>query len=229
MKFRFLGDLDAPEWFLREIMTLSRMTYVRIKLLVMHIAANICGAPMDYDKVKLLVSTAEMTPSDIKATLTTIRFALCKATQYDADATTFGDELTQLGLPNEHSLAMMRVYTTYKERLRAALMRQSLALPGLSIAGWRADLILATGCGGKVEGATAQCPTPVARIFITHSDPKGMPRPQHASLPRFASLHPLLPAGAPETTAVSVGAGDAEALLAELKKAMAMMETAENL
>jgi hypothetical protein len=162
MKFRFLGDLDAPEWFLREITTLSRMTYVRIKLLVMHIAANICGAPLDFDKVfylifsnlimfsfqvHLLVSTAEMSPSDIKASLATIRFALCKASQYNVDPCTFGDELTQLGLPNEHSMAIMRVFTANKEKLSEALKVATLTLPNAEILKWRVDAILASGGG----------------------------------------------------------------------------------
>lgn len=59
-----------------------------------------------------------MTPSDIKASLATIRFALCKAAQYGVDSQAFGDELTQLGLPNEHSLAIMRVFAAQKEKLR---------------------------------------------------------------------------------------------------------------
>ena len=205
MKFRFLGDLDAPEWFLREIMTLSRMTYVRIKLLTMHIAQNICGGPMDYDKVKLLVSTAEMTPSDIKATLTTIRYTLVKATQYATEPRTLGDELAQLGLPNEHSMAMMRVYENFKERLTNALSKEVLELGSANIDKWRVDLVLAIGGSGKRESNESQlnC-TPTAKILMEVKDAYGNITTEKLT--------------ASEETISS--------MLFEMKKALALMETA---
>lgn len=76
MKFRFCGDLDAPDWLLREADVISRMTYVRIKLLAMHIIAAMSGAieQIDYDKVRKLVSTANFEPSDIRFSLFLIIF-----------------------------------------------------------------------------------------------------------------------------------------------------------
>ena len=158
MRFKFCGDLDAPEWLLREVASLSRMTYVRIKLLVMHVlAVQTHRLPaLDMDKVRKLVSTAEFTPSDIRGAIAAIIFILRGAAQYDVQPEGLGKELSQIGLPAEHSRAFWKAYQGHADDLRDVLLSQTLALPGLKSVHWRVDYILSCGAKRGVNQPAAQ-------------------------------------------------------------------------
>ena len=39
MKFKIFGDRDAPDWFLAEIFTVSKLSSVRVRLLCSHLVA----------------------------------------------------------------------------------------------------------------------------------------------------------------------------------------------
>ena len=106
--------MDAPEWLLREVASLSRMTYVRIKLLIMHILNTQIGtATLDMEKVKKLVSTAEFDASDIRGAIAAVEFILRGAAQYNVQPEGLGTELNQIGLPAEHSRAFWKAYATH--------------------------------------------------------------------------------------------------------------------
>lgn len=164
MRFRFCGDLDAPEWLLREVASLSRMTYVRIKLLIMHILNTQIGtATLDMEKVKKLVSTAEFDASDIRGAIAAVQFILRGAAQYNVQPEGLGTELNQIGLPAEHSRAFWKAYATHAADLRAVLARRTLALPRVDALHWRVDYTLS--CAG-IRGVNA----PAASIMLRLSN-----------------------------------------------------------
>jgi len=147
MRFRFCGDLDAPEWLLREVASLSRMTYVRIKLLIMHILNTQLGTTtLDMEKVKKLVSTAEFDASDIRGAIAAVQFILRGAAQYNVQPEGLGTELNQIGLPAEHSRAFWKAYATHATDLREVLMSKTLSLPRIQECHWRVDYTLS--CAG---------------------------------------------------------------------------------
>ena len=47
MRFKFCGDLDAPDFLLKEIDTLSKISVVRIKLIVAAIVKGLVGEEID--------------------------------------------------------------------------------------------------------------------------------------------------------------------------------------
>jgi hypothetical protein len=47
MRFKFCGDLDAPDFLLKEIDTLSKISVVRIKLIVAAIVKGLVGDEID--------------------------------------------------------------------------------------------------------------------------------------------------------------------------------------
>jgi hypothetical protein len=50
MRFKFCGDLDAPDFLLKEIDTLSKISVVRIKLIVAAIVKGLVGDEIDVCK-----------------------------------------------------------------------------------------------------------------------------------------------------------------------------------
>lgn len=62
MRFKFCGDLDAPDFLLKEIDTLSKISVVRIKLIVAAIVKGLVGDEIDVTKrSRPVVSTPPLT------------------------------------------------------------------------------------------------------------------------------------------------------------------------
>jgi hypothetical protein len=51
MKFKFCGDADAPDWVLGEMATLSKISSVRVKLLLGQIVKGQLSGSVDYEKL----------------------------------------------------------------------------------------------------------------------------------------------------------------------------------
>jgi len=144
MKFRFCGDLDAPDWVLKEISLLAKTTNIRVRLLCIQVINYILGETMDYEKVEKLVKDANFDSSDIKASIAALHFILSNGAKYDIDDATLSNELQQLGLPREHSDALIRPYRDNKDKLRANAKDHILKFPRLDSVDWRVDYLLST-------------------------------------------------------------------------------------
>ncbi|KAL5291909.1 COMMD4 family protein [Megaselia abdita] len=127
MKFRFCGDGDCPDWVLGEIVsTLSCLTSIKFRILASQVAKNISGDldELPEDKIVEMFSSAKV--SNPKTAIACLRFLLVNAARYNADSSTFGEELQQLGLPKEHSASLGKVHTENLPAIRRKLMEESL-------------------------------------------------------------------------------------------------------
>ena len=123
------------------------MSAVRVKVLSNQVIRLIQGVPLDFSKVKKLLSKGDLglSPSDVKASVAALRFILASASKYDVSETTLTNELQQLGLPSANCASVVKPYRDSREILRSALAAQSFQLPRLDAAGeieWRVDCIL---------------------------------------------------------------------------------------
>ena len=142
MKFRFCGDLDCPDWVLVEIITLSKMSSVKMKLFCQQIMNQILGGNIDYTKIEKLTSDAKYTDKDIKATIAAVDFIFSSAGKYSVDDDSLSNELQQLGLPKELATSLCKVYSDKKELLQNALKAKSMRVSKLVSVDWRVDYIL---------------------------------------------------------------------------------------
>lgn len=137
MKFFLCGGLDAPDWILAEITTLSKLSSVRTKLLAVHIIRHILEGSFDYNKVLKLTADSSLGLSDVKACIAAVHFFITSAAKFDLDENTVTKELQQLGLPKEHSDSLCWPYRDNKEQLQAKLLHESLKIRALSLDGWQ--------------------------------------------------------------------------------------------
>eukprot|EP00743_Colponemidia_sp_Colp-15_P002263 GILK01002453.1.p1 GENE.GILK01002453.1~~GILK01002453.1.p1 ORF type:complete len:201 (-),score=30.14 GILK01002453.1:270-872(-) len=144
MKFKFCGDLDAPDWILAEMAVLSRISSIRMKLLCSQVLNHSITGEMDYAKVTKLASDSGLDASEVKAAIAAIHFINMNAAKFNVDEGTLVKELQQLGLPKENSEALARPYRDKKQSLRQQLAATSLRLPQLLSMDWRVDCILST-------------------------------------------------------------------------------------
>lgn len=142
MRFRFCGELDCPDWVLAEIMTLSKITSVKMKLFSQQIMNKLLGGNIDYSKVGKFTSDAKYDTNDIKATIAAVDFIFTSAGKYGVDGDTLSNELQQLGLPKELATALCKVYGDKKEALQSVLREKSMRLSELKSIDWRVDYVL---------------------------------------------------------------------------------------
>lgn len=142
MKFRFCGELDCPDWVLAEISTLSKITSVKMRLLCSQVIKDLLGDCIDYGKVEKLTSDAKYDLSDVKASIAALSYILSSAAKYRVDGDSLSNELQQLGLPKEHSVALCKTYADNLIRLQDAFLQRSLKLNKLTELQWRVDYVL---------------------------------------------------------------------------------------
>eukprot|EP01133_Synstelium_polycarpum_P001510 gene1510-1761_t len=156
MKFKFCGELDAPDWLLREISTLSKITNIRIKLLTIQVINSFSGDNIDFEKVEKLVKDAGLALGDIKALIAAIHFIVFNAVKNDVDESTLSNELQQLGLPKEHCDSISRAFREHKDKLRSIFYNDTLKLPSLDSLDWRVDYLLSSNTIQEVNAPNVQ-------------------------------------------------------------------------
>ena len=127
-----------------EILVLSKVSAVRIKLLAAAVVKQDVGSER---LTKLLGESFKQ--EDAMAVVAAIHFILASAARYDVDGEVLSRELQQLGLPREHTEALVKVQVESRAQLQQLARQRSLQLPRLSSLGWR---ILEDAAG---EGAHA--------------------------------------------------------------------------
>eukprot|EP01095_Lingulamoeba_sp_RSL-Kostka_P000260 TRINITY_DN103_c1_g2_i2.p1 TRINITY_DN103_c1_g2~~TRINITY_DN103_c1_g2_i2.p1 ORF type:complete len:129 (+),score=41.61 TRINITY_DN103_c1_g2_i2:90-476(+) len=126
MKFKLCGDLDPPEWLLKEVVVLAKISSVRVKLLSLQIVKHILGEKLDYVKISRLTKVAELGASDVKAMMAALTYIVSNGAKYDIGEENLNEELSQLGLPKEHCGALVRSYRQNKDKLQAVFLEQTL-------------------------------------------------------------------------------------------------------
>lgn len=144
MKFRFCGDLDCPNWILAEVTTLSKLTAVRIKLIVTQVLSNCIEGTFNHERILKLAATHGDGVRDIKGAIAAIHFILTNSARFDLDESSMSQEVLQLGLPKESVDTLCRQYREYKDSLRNVLAQESYRVSRLLDTEWRVDHIIAT-------------------------------------------------------------------------------------
>jgi len=128
MRFRFCGGLDCPDWVLAEITILARMSSIKMKLLSGQVVKSLLGEELDHEKVKKYTSDAKYDTSDVKAAIAVLEFILSSAARYDVESAPLSDEMQQLGLPKEHSVALCKLFADNCTKLQEHFKLNTLSL-----------------------------------------------------------------------------------------------------
>ncbi|CAG5075946.1 Similar to Commd4: COMM domain-containing protein 4 (Mus musculus) [Cotesia congregata] len=133
MKFRFLGDGDCPDWLLAQIITMSRMTSIKMKLLgALVVKSILSNGEIDEDKIKKLTQDAKLDWDDAMSIVSALEMIITSSARYEVNADDLSSELQQLGLPKEHSIVIGRLHTDNYNQIHDHLLAQSLRLNALS-------------------------------------------------------------------------------------------------
>jgi len=156
MRFRFCGDLDCPDWVLAEVATLSKLSSVRVKILVVQILSYCLEGTFNHDKILKLAADNTDGLADIKGCVAAVHFIVTNAAKYDLDEGSLVQEIQQLGLPKENSEAIARQYREHKDSLRTRFADQSYRISKLVSTEWRVDQVVASSSSVAGGGAGAE-------------------------------------------------------------------------
>ena len=117
MKFKFCGNVDCPDWLITEIVYLSKITPVKLRIL----GNLICKYIMkdgDTVKIKKILEEMNLTPEEITIVISSLCFIIKSSAKFNVDDMILSQELQQLGLPQDTADAISKVYKKNKDILR---------------------------------------------------------------------------------------------------------------
>eukprot|EP01100_Stratorugosa_tubuloviscum_P001177 TRINITY_DN1263_c1_g2_i1.p1 TRINITY_DN1263_c1_g2~~TRINITY_DN1263_c1_g2_i1.p1 ORF type:complete len:207 (+),score=89.90 TRINITY_DN1263_c1_g2_i1:26-622(+) len=173
MKLKFCGDLDSPDWILREISTLSKNTSLRVKLICAQIIEHILGKELDQEKITKLTRDVGLDQSDVNASIAALIFIISNAVKHEVEDTTLSTELQQLGLPKEHAEVISKSFRDNFDRLQISFNEKIFRLPKLVDVDWRVDYIASSSSLNDIQTPSVtlalQIQTPLKRELTNES------------------------------------------------------------
>ena len=142
MLFKFLGNSDAPDWLLSEMNTLSLVSSVRIKFILLQVYNILCGLQVNYDEINKHLVDSELNDSGKRAVLTILCYIIENAVRFDVEPEDLAQELTQLGAPHSHASTINRFYKEYRRQLRKLLKQNFLRFSNPELIEYRSDIVL---------------------------------------------------------------------------------------
>ena len=115
----------------------SKISAVKIKLLAKQVLQQARGDAVDEQKLQKLLGDGKLDAHEAKGVIASLHFILSSSARYDVEEDVLTLELQQLGLPNEHTEALVLALREGRAALQAHLADISLALPKLESLRWR--------------------------------------------------------------------------------------------
>ena len=117
MKFKFCGNVDCPDWLITEIIYLSKITPVKLRILGNLICKYIMKEG-DTQKINKILEEMYLSPEEITIVISSLCFIIKSSAKFNVDDLIFSQELQQLGLPQDNADAISKVYKKNKDILR---------------------------------------------------------------------------------------------------------------
>ena len=117
MKFKFCGNIDCPDWLITEIVYLSKITPVKLRILGNLICKYIMKEG-DTVKINKILEEMNLTQEEITIVISSLCFIIKSSGKFNVDDMILSQELQQLGLPQDTADAISKVYKKNKDILR---------------------------------------------------------------------------------------------------------------
>ena len=128
MKFKFCGNHECPEWILSEIVVLSKLTAIRLRMLTGYIISKIKGLAYELAKIEKLCLDSGLTLEETHCALAVLEFVIRGATKYQLEEAELMKEIEQLGLPHENTENIIKAMGKDRDGLVSAIKNSVLRL-----------------------------------------------------------------------------------------------------
>jgi hypothetical protein len=142
MLFKFLGNSDVPDWLMSELNTLSFVSSVRIKFILIQIYNLLTEAEVNWDAIYHHLTDAKLTDSQVRTVVAVLSFIVQNAVRFDVDAEDLAQELQQLGAPLSHTSTIIRFYRENRRALRKYFRGNYQRITESPVFEYRSDIVL---------------------------------------------------------------------------------------
>ncbi|KAI7690399.1 COMM domain-containing protein 4 [Sarcoptes scabiei] len=130
--FKFCGGNDCQDWILAQINLMSQLTSIKLKLIIKEVVNEILTEQLDINKALSFTADAKLDTDETKAILAALHHIIISSVKYNTESETVSNELQQLGLPKEHSIALSKIYTEFFHRIKKEIHQKNLKLDKLN-------------------------------------------------------------------------------------------------
>lgn len=121
MKFKFCGNIDCPDWLLSEIIYLTKISSVKLRILSNQACTYILTKGRNHPDLKKILEEMNFTSDEASIIISVLEFILKNAAKFDVDELALNQELLQLGLMQENADSISKVFKNQKIKLREKL------------------------------------------------------------------------------------------------------------
>lgn len=121
MKFKFCGNIDCPDWLLSEIIYLTKISSVKLRILSNQACNYILTKGRNHPDLKKILEEMNFTSDEASIIISVLEFILKNAAKFDVDELALNQELLQLGLMQENADSISKVFKNQKIKLRDKL------------------------------------------------------------------------------------------------------------
>jgi hypothetical protein len=117
----------------------SKLSVVKFKLLAKLVLQQACGQAADEAKLAKLVGDGKLDAAEVKGVVASLHFILASSARHAVAEEALALELQQLGLPKEHTEALVAVLRDGRAALQRHLAEASLRQSKLESLRWRVE------------------------------------------------------------------------------------------
>ena len=121
MKFKFCGNRDCPDWLITEIIFLTKISSVKLRILSNQICKFILNKGENINDIKKILLDLNLSEKEASIVISVLDFIFRNASKFDVDDNILNQELQQLGLPQEIAESISKVFKREKNKLREFL------------------------------------------------------------------------------------------------------------
>lgn len=121
MKFKFCGNIDCPDWLITEIIYLTKISSVKLRILCNQACTFILTKGKNLPDLKKMLEEMNFTSDEASIIISVLEFILKNAAKFDVDELALNQELLQLGLMQENADSISKVFKNQKGKLREKL------------------------------------------------------------------------------------------------------------
>ena len=121
MKFKFCGNRDCPDWLITEIIFLTKISSVKLRILSNQICKFILSKGENINDIKKILLDLNLSEKEASIVISVLDFIFRNSSKFDVDDNILNQELQQLGLPQEIAESISKVFKREKNKLREFL------------------------------------------------------------------------------------------------------------
>ena len=142
MRFKFCGNIDSPEWLISEIIYLTKISAIRLRIICNNIALFIINSGKNFKDIQKNLDDMNFNDAEGKIIFSLLDFILRNSVKFDIEDNILSNELQHLGLPLENAESIVKIFKNQKEKLKKKLSNEIFSNENLKEIDYKISYVL---------------------------------------------------------------------------------------